>query len=150
MASHRIVVGLDGSAGATAALDWCARFAKVLDAEVVAVTATNATEQLSQFGSPPEMAPMIDDTAIEEAVQHEAAVELEAWCAPLRDAGMASRIYAIAASPVDAVMLVADEVDAHLVVVGRMRHGVFRDLLLGSVSHHLAQHSTRPVVVVPA
>ena len=56
-----------GSGGVRAARIAAGYGAKVLVAEVVAVNATNATEQLTPAGTPPEMSAVIDDSAIEEA-----------------------------------------------------------------------------------
>ncbi len=43
-----------------------------------------------------------------------------------------------------------DDLGAGLVVVGRRGAGGFEGLRLGSTAHQLAEHSTRPVVVVPS
>jgi len=50
--------------------------------------------------------------------------------------------------PADTVSVVADEVGADLVVIGRHGWGSLRELLLGSVSNRLAHRSTRPVMLV--
>ena len=43
----------------------------------------------------------------------------------------------------------ADEYDAGLIVVGARGLSTFKSVMLGSVSHGIAQHSHRPVLVVP-
>ena len=45
---------------------------------------------------------------------------------------------------------VADKVDAYLVIVGRTAKGEIAELVLGSVSHQLAQQCKRPVLLVSA
>jgi nucleotide-binding universal stress UspA family protein len=44
---------------------------------------------------------------------------------------------------------VADEISARLVVCGQRGRGALRTALLGSVSHRLASHAQRPVLIVP-
>jgi Universal stress protein family. len=51
-------------------------------------------------------------------------------------------------APASALMAVADEIDAHEIVVGCRRQGRLRSVS-GSVSAELLAHSERPVVVVP-
>ncbi len=48
-----------------------------------------------------------------------------------------------------AVLAVADEHDASLVVVGSRGRSAIRSAVLGSVSYGIVHHSTRPVLVVP-
>jgi nucleotide-binding universal stress UspA family protein len=52
-------------------------------------------------------------------------------------------------TPTAALLAAADEVGADLVVVGRRGAGGFDQLRLGSVAHQLAEHTARPVAVVP-
>ena len=48
-----------------------------------------------------------------------------------------------------AVLEVADEYHAALIVLGSRGLSTFESLLLGSVSHGIVQHARRPVMVVP-
>jgi nucleotide-binding universal stress UspA family protein len=50
----------------------------------------------------------------------------------------------------DAIIDVADELDAAAIVVGSRGLTGVKSLLLGSVSHGLLQHADRPVIVVPS
>jgi nucleotide-binding universal stress UspA family protein len=47
------------------------------------------------------------------------------------------------------IIEVADELDAQLIVCGRRGRGVITSTVLGSVSHAVLGHSTRPVLIVP-
>jgi nucleotide-binding universal stress UspA family protein len=48
-----------------------------------------------------------------------------------------------------AIVDVADEYDAGVIVLGARGLSTFKSIVLGSVSHGVAQHSHRPVLVVP-
>ena len=48
----------------------------------------------------------------------------------------------------DAIVAVADELDAELIAIGSSRHGAVASTLLGSVSKRVLAHSRRPVLVV--
>jgi nucleotide-binding universal stress UspA family protein len=47
------------------------------------------------------------------------------------------------------ILEAADEVSARLIVCGQRGRGVLRAALLGSVSHTLASHTRRPVLIAP-
>ena len=47
------------------------------------------------------------------------------------------------------ILRVADELDAALIVCGRRGRGTLRTAMLGSVSHELAGHAHRPVLIAP-
>lgn len=49
-----------------------------------------------------------------------------------------------------AILAVAAEIDAEVIVVGTRGRGDVKSLLLGSVSHGILQHADRPVLVVPS
>ena len=48
-----------------------------------------------------------------------------------------------------AILEVADELSARLIVCGQRGRGSVRTALLGSVSHRLASHARRPVLIAP-
>ena len=149
MPLRRIVIGVDGSPGAAAALRWCAETGAVLDAEVVAVNALATPSALLAGAAPGEIPVIVDASAIDATVHDELAAELEQWCGPLREAGISYRSYVVDGGVVDALLGVAEEVDADLVVVGRS-HGGIKEKLLGSVPNHLLHHCPCPVVIVPS
>jgi nucleotide-binding universal stress UspA family protein len=47
------------------------------------------------------------------------------------------------------ILDVADQYDVELVVLGARGLSTFKSLVLGSVSHSVAQHAHRPVLIVP-
>jgi nucleotide-binding universal stress UspA family protein len=143
MTTRTIVVGVDGSAGAAAAVDWAVEYAPLLDAEVVVVHSMDVT-----MAAPPPTVPappfVIDDEL--RAGMREA---LHEWCAPLRAAGVPHRAELYEGSPVGAITLLAEREGAAMIVVGRRGRGGFAELLLGSVPHSLSHHAKVPVVIVP-
>jgi nucleotide-binding universal stress UspA family protein len=48
-----------------------------------------------------------------------------------------------------AILETADHLSARLIVCGQRGRGVLRSTLLGSVSHTLASHTRRPILIAP-
>lgn len=48
-----------------------------------------------------------------------------------------------------AILETADQISARLIVCGQRGRGVLRSALLGSVSHALASHARRPILIAP-
>jgi nucleotide-binding universal stress UspA family protein len=136
---RRIVLGVDGSVDACRAATWAADLARAVGAEVVAVHALGLLHYLSNG------AWVSSDTH-----RDEISAEFEqSWCAPLRDAGVSYRAELREGNPIAALLEVADDQSADVIVVGSRGTGGFPGLLLGSTSAQLAQHARRPVVIVP-
>jgi nucleotide-binding universal stress UspA family protein len=137
---HRIVVGLDGSEGARAALEWALAEARLRNAhlEVVYVWHTPFGPTWGTMG--------IDVAEYETAAQRLVDDEL----ASRTQAGEAVPIEAHALHGFPAQVLIERSDGADLLVVGARGAGGFPGLHLGSVSHQVAQHAKCPVVVVPS
>jgi nucleotide-binding universal stress UspA family protein len=71
------------------------------------------------------------------------------WCKPLADAGVSFRVTLMDGEPAAMLMQAARSADADVVVTGRRGLGGFKELVLGSTSHHLSHHLDRPLVIVP-
>ena len=56
----------------------------------------------------------------------------------------------VTAKPAEALIQVADECDATVIVVGTSGESPIKSAMLGSTPHKLLQLSTRPVLCVPA
>src|SRR5579864_9761601 len=137
----RIVVGIDGSEHARAALEWAIRMAKGMGAEIIAVYAVYVPMYFPEpYGIP---------VQFDEEWRKEIKAEFEdKWCLPLRDAGLEYRTVMRDGRPASVIADVADEEGADLIVVGRRGRGGAAELLLGSVSHELALHSRKPVLLI--
>jgi nucleotide-binding universal stress UspA family protein len=146
--SGTIVVGIDGSDASRAALEWAVEEAHLRDARVVAVhawifvppqplgdpglLAMPAGDIAGELSAENEAARTVLSTAVEEAVGGKAGVEVD------------QRI--VEGDPGE--MLVKESAEADLVVVGSHGRSGLSAALLGSVSRHVVDHATCPVVVV--
>jgi nucleotide-binding universal stress UspA family protein len=145
MPARRIVLGYDESGGADAAVRWCQTYARVLDAEVIAVT---VIDLVPFIGLPPMNSPLSGETI--SALEQGAGASLERGMAPLRGNQISYRALVRAGNPADELNRVAAEENADFLVVGRRGRGGFAEMVLGSVPHALAHHGRCPVVIVPA
>jgi nucleotide-binding universal stress UspA family protein len=141
-----IVVGLDGSHGSRAALEWALAEARLRSATVRAVHAW----QLPAVGTaeaPWALLGSADYLELDPADLRKAAGDaLEQELAAANPAGVTVERELVDAAPADA--LVDASKDAELVVVGTRGHGAIASLVLGSVSHAVTQRAACPVVVV--
>ncbi len=83
----------------------------------------------------------------------EAAMELaERGARAAAAAGLAATAEAVEttyAGTTHDILAVADQHDAALIVLGARGLSTFKSMVLGSVSHGVAQHAHRPVLIVP-
>ena len=144
MPARVIVVGLDGSRNAHQALAWCATYAPLIDAEVVAVFSLEVPGYagLAPMG-------MSYATIADEEFLASIKVELDDWCTPLDDAGVTYRTEVLEGPPEVSLNAVAARENADLIVVGKRGHGGFVEAVMGSVPHALAHMADRPLVVIP-
>lgn len=136
-----IVVGVDGSEGAVAALRFAIEEARLRGCGVRAVAAWHIPAAAVDSG----LVPIPIDAGDYEQL---ATATLERTLERAGDAG------GVAITPVvrrgqAAEVLVEAARDADLLVVGSRGRGGFRGLLLGSVSQQCAHHARCPVVIVP-
>lgn len=144
-AGRTIVVGVDASPAAEAALRWAIGYARVVGAEVVAV---HAFEAPVYFANPyNETVPVMLDATFRDGVRRRFE---EDWCEPLASAGVPYRRVMADGRAADVLLDVADREGAALVVTGRRGLNTLGELVLGSVSHNLVHGSKRPVVLVPS
>lgn len=133
-----IVVGVDGSASARAALRWALAQAERTGVRVRAVTAWEIPAYAGWMPTVP-----VEDLGAA-AGKMLAAVVGEAL--ELEEPGVEVRESVLPGHP--AQLLVDESAHAALLVVGSRGHGTFAGTLLGSVSQHCVQHAHCPVVVV--
>jgi nucleotide-binding universal stress UspA family protein len=138
----------DGSDGSKTALTAAVELIKPADA-VVLVVWTPAAVQLARAGSFVVAVP--NEGEIDEQEAAVARRFAEEGAAALRNRGYnaSARIAQANESVVKAIDEIAQEIDAGLVVCGQRGRGPIGSALLGSVSHALAAHTKRPVLIAP-
>jgi nucleotide-binding universal stress UspA family protein len=136
--SGPIVLGYDGSESAQAALAQTAVLAKELEADVVVV--------FGFYISPLGGGDVHDFKAALEKVGHEVVADA---VGRLEAEGIKTSSQLVSAKPADAIMDVASEQGARLVVVGTVGEGPITGAILGSVVLKLIQRCPVPMLVVP-
>ena len=134
---RRIVIATDGSPDAMIAVHEGVELAHELDAAVTFVCVP--TLPISMFAEPLPHALDEELARARDAVQEAMAVAI--------DADVHAGYEIIDGAPVDAVLDVARNLDAWLIVVGSRGRGAVHGVLFGSVSRALVAHADRPVLV---
>jgi nucleotide-binding universal stress UspA family protein len=137
--TQRIVVGVDGSPGAGAALRFAVDEATLRNARLDAVLAWGLLDQPDLPAA--EFDPNFGET------EARASLERIVRRAVGDDPGVKISLLAINDLPARALLDLSATSD--LLVVGARGLGGFRGLLLGSVSQQIVHHAACPVVVVP-
>lgn len=140
-----IVVGVDGSAHSDAALRFALNEADRRSAPVVAVTAFRTESIAMPIFEHDGLAKV---TAAERQYAEGMATEAIARARAATGSRADVTVRAEAGYPADVIVHAARE--AALIVVGTRGRGEVRSMLLGSISHAVLHHATRPVAVVHA
>jgi nucleotide-binding universal stress UspA family protein len=127
MTGQPVLVGVDNSDNATAALAWADAYAQAVGGRLVVVHALGLLEGAAH--------PRAEITAFYEARVRELDPEAQFV---LRDG-----------DPVGALLAEADAIAPSLIVVGRRGEGALGPAALGSTSTQIVERASYPVVVVP-
>ena len=138
----------DGSDGSKTALTAAAELIKPADA-VILVVWTPAVVQLARAGSFVVDVPNEGEIDEQEAARARQLAEEGAAGARRRGYDAIARIAEATESVVRTIDEIAQEIDAGLIVCGQRGRGPVGSALLGSVSHALAAHTKRPVLIAP-
>jgi nucleotide-binding universal stress UspA family protein len=140
-----VVVGVDGSEGARAALEFATHEAAMRKARLRIICAWEIPPVV-YAGT---FAPRFDAATLEGFSAGAETVARDALAAANQlEPSVEAEVKALEGQP--AAELLAAARDADLIVVGNRGHGGFTSLLLGSVSHQVVQHAPCPVTVVRA
>jgi nucleotide-binding universal stress UspA family protein len=139
----RILVPLDGSQRAEAALPLAMELARYYDRELLLARASSPPTYVTGI----EIYMPVSDYAL--SYRQEAESYLEDTVARARDAGLRARTLVLAGPPeAELTALLATEPIGLVVLSTHGRTGAAR-LLLGSVARHLISHATTPLIVLP-
>ncbi len=136
--SHRMVVGVDGSAGSMAALEWVAHLADLTWSTVEAIT---TWEWPASYGIALFLPTEYDPAAAADTMLRDA-VKIAQDAHP----GVAFLPVVVEGHP--APVLTRASRDADLLAVGSRGHGEFAGMLIGSVSEYCTLHAHCPVLVI--
>jgi nucleotide-binding universal stress UspA family protein len=140
-----IVVGTDGSSTAGEAVREAIELAKELGATVELVSAYEpvSNQRLREEARqvPPDMQWMVNPREDVDATLREAAEQA-------RDAGVNVNTYAREGDPADAILDVAEERGADLIVVGNKGMTGAKRFLLGSVPNKISHHAPCSVLII--
>lgn len=141
----RVLVASDGSECAGVAIELVAELAwpDGTDIQILEVVPSGT----AVFGGPwPPMAP-IDTKAIDRSVREQAARNLEEAAERLAGPGRTVQTVTSTGRAGDAIVALAEQISADLIVVGSRGHGTLETMLLGSVSAEVIDHAHVPVLV---
>ena len=138
-----IVVGVDGSDGGTAALEFAAAEAALRNARLRIVSAWEVPAAVYGSGFTPPM-----DAGTLDAFGARAQQVADDASATVKKLQPSLEVEAVAVAGQPADVLLEQGADAELIVVGRRGLGGFKTLLLGSVSQQVVHYAACPVVVV--
>jgi nucleotide-binding universal stress UspA family protein len=139
----KLVVGVDGSDGANHALEWAVAEARLRSSMLEVVHAWAPPVPISELGA--RLNPI--DPAFYEHIAHDTLDDAGRAVAAF-DPSSEVHVESLLVRGNVPTVLLERSVDADLLVVGNRGRGGFVGLLLGSVSQHCVEQSTRPVAVI--
>ncbi|HZR97692.1 MAG TPA: universal stress protein [Chloroflexota bacterium] len=148
---RRILVALDGSVVAEAALPHAQALAKAFGATVLLLRATTPPEQITPAaaaGPTPVAGPMVNPTPIIEAELRAASAYLAATAETLASAGVTVQCLQRDGAPAQVILDEARAHDADLIVMTTHGRGGMLRLAYGSVADAVLRHAPCPVVLV--
>ncbi|HET7417038.1 MAG TPA: universal stress protein [Solirubrobacterales bacterium] len=141
----RIVVGTDGSQTAAEAVGQAVGLAKLSGATLSIVSAyapaSGRRVQAEQAGAPA-------DVQYEIGPREDVNLILDAAAAEAKKEGIEVQTHPVEADPADAILNVAEETKADLIVVGNKGMTGARRYLLGSVPNNVSHHAPCSVLII--
>lgn len=142
---NRIVVGTDGSETAAEAVRQAVELAKLTDATLSLVS---AYQPASGRRVQAEQAEAPADVQYEIGPREDVNLVLDAAAADAKGQGVEVQTHPVEGDPADAILNVAEETKADLIVVGNKGMTGARRYLLGSVPNNVSHHAPCSVMIV--
>ena len=145
MEERPILICYDGTPASEHAIDTAAALLGTGPVVVLDVGPTiTAAESLAS------LSPVVPGNAFEELNTSDALERARHGAERAEIAGFSAEPRALLASPTwQGIVDVADEIDAIVIVMGSRGLTGAREAFVGSVSHEVAEHARRPVLIVP-
>ena len=141
----RIVVGTDGSDTAAEAVRQATELAKMSNARLDLVS---AYEPIPRTRLQDEQRQAPGDVQYEISPREDVNLILENAAGTARNEGLDAQTHAMEGDPADAILNVAEEVKADLIIVGNKGMTGARRFLLGSVPNKVSHHAPCSVMIV--
>ena len=141
----RIVVGTDGSETAAEAVRQAVDLAKLAGAQLSIVS---AYEPISKRRIEGEQQDIPADVQHEIGPREDVNLVLDAAAAAAKKDGVEVQTHPVEGAPSDAILNVAEETKADLIVVGNKGMTGARRFLLGSVPNNVSHHAPCSVIIV--
>jgi nucleotide-binding universal stress UspA family protein len=141
----RIVVGTDGSETAAEAVRQAVELARVHGAQLSIVSAYEPVSK-RRIQSEQEGAPA--DVQYEIGPREDVNLVLDAASAVAKQEGVEVQTHPVEGGPTDAILNVAEETEADLIVVGNKGMTGARRFVLGSVPNNISHHAPCSVMIV--
>ena len=142
---NRIVVGTDGSDTAANAVRQATELAKLTGAQLSIVSAFAPVSSRRVAG---EKLDAPADVQYEIGPREDVNLILDAAAAAARKEGVEVQTHPVEADPADAILNVAEETGADLIVVGNKGMTGARRYILGSVPNNISHHAPCSVMIV--
>lgn len=143
-----ILIAYDGSADSQAAIDHAARLFPGAPTVVL-----YARQPLESVAAHLEGHPALADLKSFDAATHDASAQIAANGATYAvEAGLAAEphVSSIMGTASEAIVAVADDLNASLIVIGSRGRRGLRATILGSTAANVLHHASRPTLVIPS
>jgi nucleotide-binding universal stress UspA family protein len=141
----RIVIGTDGSETASEAVRQATELAKMSGARLDIVS---AYEPIPRTRLQEEQRQAPGDVQYEISPREDVNLTLDSAAGTARNEGLEAQTHAMEGDPADAILDVAEEIKADLIIVGNKGMTGARRFLLGSVPNKVSHHAPCSVMII--